>query len=326
MKVALIFTGGTIAMKVDKSLQGAIPSLTPNEIMLTLSGIDDFDQLITYEYSAKPSPFLTIYDMQQIANITENFLARDDIAGVTIVHGTDTLEETAFFLNAVLKSNKPVVLTGSMKNASEFGYDGLTNLASSIKVCLSPKSIGLGTLVVMNDTINSALEVTKTHTMSLDTFKSMEFGPLGLVDQGSVLFYRNITNQKRFHFENKVNEDVYIIKVYAGMNGDFIDYLIARGAKGIVLEALGRGNVPPMMMESINKALSLGIHIVIVSRCCTGRVLDTYAYEGGGRHLTSLGCILGNHYNSIKARLLLMLAISNDYVHNDIIRLFGDHA
>ncbi len=313
-------------MKVDKSLQGAIPSLTPNEIMLTLSGIDDFDQLITYEYSAKPSPFLTIYDMQQIANITEDFLARDDIAGVTIVHGTDTLEETAFFLNAVLKSNKPVVLTGSMKNASEFGYDGLTNLASSIKVCLSPKSIGLGTLVVMNDTINSALEVTKTHTMSLDTFKSMEFGPLGLVDQGSVLFYRNITNQKRFHFENKVNEDVYIIKVYAGMNGDFIDYLIARGAKGIILEALGRGNVPPMMMESINKALSLGIHIVIVSRCCTGRVLDTYAYEGGGRHLTSLGCILGNHYNSIKARLLLMLAISNDYVHNDIIRLFGDHA
>ncbi|MGS0971908.1 MAG: hypothetical protein ACVCEJ_01490 [Candidatus Izemoplasmataceae bacterium] len=119
---------------------------------------------------------------------------------------------------------------------------------------------------------------------------------------------------------------MYIIKVYAGMNGDFIDYLIARGAKGIILEALGRGNVPPMMMESINKALSLGIHIVIVSRCCTGRVLDTYAYEGGGRHLTSLGCILGNHYNSIKARLLLMLAISNDYVHNDIIRLFGDHA
>jgi len=324
LKVALIFTGGTIAMKIDKSLHGAIPSLTPNEIMMTLSGIDDFDQLITYEYSAKPSPFMTIYDMQQIANITENFLARDDIAGVTVVHGTDTLEETAFFLNAVIKSKKPVVLTGSMKNASEFGYDGLTNLASSIKVCLSEKSIGLGTLVVMNDTINSALEVVKSHTMSLDTFKSIEFGSLGIVDQGEVLYYRNITNQKSFNFENKVNEDVYIVKVYAGMNGDFIDYLIARGAKGIVIESLGRGNVPPMMMDAIKKALELGIHIVITSRCCTGRVLDTYAYEGGGKHLTSLGCILGNNYNGIKARLLLMLAISNDYVHNDIIRLFGE--
>ena len=324
MKVALIFTGGTIAMKVDKSLQGAIPSLTPNEIMMTLSGIDDFDQLITYEYSAKPSPFLTIYDMQQIANITEDYLASDDVAGVVIVHGTDTLEETAFFLNAVIKSKKPVVLTGSMKNASEFGYDGLTNLASSIKVCLSEASIGLGTLVVMNDTINSALEVVKSHTMSLDTFKSMEFGPLGIVDQGKVLYYRNITNQKVFDFDNKVNEDVYIVKVYAGMNGDFIDYLIARGAKGIVLESLGRGNVPPMMVESIQKALDLGVHIVIVSRCSTGRVLDTYAYEGGGKHLTSIGCILGHNYNSLKARLLLMLAISNDYVHDDIAKLFVD--
>jgi L-asparaginase len=160
--------------------------------------------------------------------------------------------------------------------------------------------------------------------MSLDTFKSMEFGPLGIVDQGKVLYYRNITNQKVFDFDNKVNEDVYIVKVYAGMNGDFIDYLIARGAKGIVLESLGRGNVPPMMVESIQKALDLGVHIVIVSRCSTGRVLDTYAYEGGGKHLTSIGCILGHNYNSLKARLLLMLAISNDYVHDDIAKLFVD--
>lgn len=322
LKVALIFTGGTIAMKVDKSLQGAIPSLTPNEIMMTLSGIDDFDQLITYEYSAKPSPFLTIYDMQQIANLTEDYLAKDDIAGVVIVHGTDTLEETAFFLHSVIQSDKPVVLTGSMKNASEFGYDGLTNLASSIKVCLAKESIGLGTLVVMNDTINSALEVTKSHTMSLDTFKSMEFGPLGIVDQGSVLYYRSLTHQKRSHFANKVNEDVYIIKVYAGMNGDFIDYLIARGAKGIVLESLGRGNVPPMMMDAVKKALELGVHVVISSRCPTGRVLDTYAYEGGGKHLTSIGCVLANNYNSIKARILLMLAIANDQKHDAIVKLF----
>lgn len=106
------------------------------------------------------------------------------------------------------------------------------------------------------------------------------------------------------------------------MDGHFIDYLISRNAKGIVLETLGRGNVPPMMLDSIKKAISLGIEIVLVSRCYSGRVLDTYAYVGGGRDLTNHGCVLGGNYNGQKARILLMLAISNDYSHDQIISLF----
>jgi L-asparaginase len=209
-----------------------------------------------------------------------------------------------------------------MKNASEFGYDGLTNLVSSIKVCLSPESLHKGTLVVMNDTINSAVEVTKTHTMSLDTFKSVEFGPLGIIDHEEVIYYRDVTHHHSFDFHNEINDDTYLIKVVAGMDGHFIDYLIDRGAKGIVIEALGRGNVPPMMLDSIQKALFKGIHIVIVSRCYSGRVLDTYAYQGGGKDLTNMGCILGGNFNGQKARILLMLAISNHYNHNQITALY----
>jgi len=321
-KVALIFTGGTIGMKVDSNLHGAIPSLSPSEIVSALSGIDEFKNLIIHEFSRKPSPSITPKNMMELGNIINDYLHEDYVCGAVVIHGTDVLEETAFYLNAVTKSNKPVVVTGSMKNASELGYDGLTNLVSSIKVCMSTESLDKGVLVVMNDTINSALEVTKTHTMSLDTFKSIEFGPLGIIDHGEVIYYRDVTHKESFNFNNVINDDTHLIKVYAGMNGDFIDYLVSIGAKGIILEALGRGNVPPMMLSSIKKALKLGIHLVIVSRCYSGRVLDTYAYKGGGRDLTNIGCILGGNYNSQKARILLMLAISNNYSHQQIVELF----
>ena len=321
-KVVLVFTGGTIAMKVDQSSGGAIPSLTSDDLINTLSGIGDFDNLIAHEYSSMPSPFITPNNMRELSDIIEDYLNQDDIKGVTVVHGTDVLEETAFYLNSTVKSNKPIVLTGSMKNASELGYDGLTNLVSSVKVCLSDESIGRGVLVVMNDTINSSYEVTKTHTLSLDTFKSIEFGPLGIIDQDEVIYYRNVSHIKKYSLGNKINDQTHLVKIYAGISNDYLEYLITNGAKGIVLEALGRGNVPPNLITSIDKAIKAGIHIVLVSRCFAGRVLDTYAYPGGGKDLTNHGCILGGSLNGQKARILLMLAISNNLNHNEITNLF----
>lgn len=321
-KVALVFTGGTIAMKVDNNLNGAIPGLSPNEIVSAISGIDEFDNLVVHEFSSKPSPSISTNDMKALSTLIQIYLNNDNFCGVVVIHGTDVLEETAFYLNCVIKSDKPVVLTGSMKNASELGYDGLTNLVSSIKVCMSPESKNKGTLVVMNDTINSAVEVTKTHTMSLDTFKSIEFGPLGMIDHNEVIYYRDVTHSKIYNLRNEVNPDTYLIKAYAGMDDGYIKYCIEQGARGIVIEALGRGNVPPTILQAIDKAISLGIHIVIVSRCFSGRVLDTYAYEGGGKDLTNRGCILGGSLNGQKARILLMLAISNELDYDSVVNLF----
>ncbi len=321
--VALIFTGGTISMKLDAKSHGVIPSLTPNEILHALSGLDEFDNLLIHEFSRKPSPSITLEDMSQIGLIAQNYLNRNDVAGVVVIHGTDTLEETAFYLHCVIQSDKPVVVTGSMKNASEFGYDGVTNLVSSIKVCLSKDSQGKGTLVVMNDTINSALEVTKTHTMSLDTFKSIEFGPLGIIDQGDVIYYRNVAHYREYHLMNKINHDTHLIKAYAGMTSEFIDYLVKNGARGIVIEALGRGNLPPSMLPSIDNAINKNVVIVLVSRCYAGRVLDTYAYEGGGKDLANRGCLLGGNLTGQQARILLMLAISNNLSKKKIKSLFS---
>ncbi|QMS85803.1 asparaginase [Candidatus Xianfuyuplasma coldseepsis] len=320
--VVLIFTGGTIGMKIDQNAHGVIPSLTPNEIIHALTGIEEYPNLIVHEFSRKPSPSITPKDMQSLATLVQDYLNRDDVAGAIVIHGTDVLEETAFYLHCVVQSRKPVVLTGSMKNASEFGYDGVTNLVSSIKVCYADDSMGKGTLVVMNDTINSAIEVTKTHTMSLDTFKSIEFGPLGIIDQGEVIYYRDVTHFKTYNLDNNINDDTYLLKAYAGMTGDYIQHLVNKQARGIVIESLGRGNLPPQTMDALDEALHAEVFVVIVSRCYSGRVLDTYAYEGGGRDLTNRGCILGGSFNGQKARILLMLAISNNYTYDDIVNLF----
>ncbi|MCF7926477.1 MAG: asparaginase [Candidatus Izimaplasma sp.] len=321
--VVLIFTGGTISMKVSKTNDGVIPSLSPNEIVSSISGIEEFDNIIVEEFARKPSPAITPRDMKALARLTQSYLNRDDVAGVVVVHGTDVLEETAFYLNCVVDSLKPIVVTGSMKNASELGYDGLTNLVSSIKVCLSEQSKEKGTLVVLNDSINSALEVVKSHTLSLDTFKSLEFGPLGIIDYNEVIYYREIANFKKYQLGNEINDSTYLIKTYAGMDGSFIEYLLDRQAQGIVIEALGRGNLPPEFVETIGKAINMGVYIVIVSRCPSGRVLDTYGYEGGGKQLTEMGCILGGSLNGQKARILLMLAISNEYTYEEIKDLFA---
>ncbi len=320
-KVALIFTGGTIAMKVNSKLQGAIPSVTPDELIDTLQSVTDYDNLVGVDFSKLPSPSITPEKMSQLKDKVDTFLSDDDYAGVVVVHGTDTLEETAFFLDVVSTSQKPVVLTGSMKNASELGYDGLTNLVSSISVIMSPESIGKGVLVVMNYQIHSAYEVTKTHTLNLDTFKSIEFGPLGIIDNDDVIYYRTQAMRKDYQLENGFNKDVALLKVYAGMGTDLIDHCVEHGYKGIVIEALGRGNVPAMMMDGIRNARYAGLEIIVVSRAMGGRVLDTYGYIGGGKDLVKEGCILGGNLTGPKARILLMLALENSFTHTQLLEL-----
>ncbi len=321
-KVALIFTGGTIAMKVNSKLQGAVPSVTPSELISTLAEVTEFDNLEPYEFSKLPSPSITPEKMYELKKIVDNYLEHDDYAGVVIVHGTDTLEETAFYLDIVSTHKKPVVITGSMKNASDLGYDGLTNLVSSIKVVMEPHSMQKGVLVVMNYTINAACEVTKTHTLNLDTFKSFDFGPIGIIDDEDVIYFREQTQRKAYKLKNKYNESTFLLKIYAGMTGELIDYYVKQGAKGIVLEALGRGNVPSVMMDAIRDARRKGVEIVIVSRCIGGRVLDSYGYIGGGKDLVNAGCILGGNLSGPKARLLLMTAMENGLKHEDLIDIF----
>lgn len=316
-KVLVIFTGGTIAMKVDPNLHAAIPALNADEIISSVTNIKKFSELEVLNFSNLPSPHITPDIMMELAGIVKTNLLRKDITGIVVTHGTDTLEETAYMLDLILNNEKPVVIVGAMRNYSELGYDGSSNLSAAICTAISQKAKNKGVLVVMNNEVNAAREVTKTNTLSLDTFKSPEFGPLGIVDNDEVIFYRDLSSHQHIDTD-RIENKVALIKSVPGMESDIIDFYIESGYKGIIIEALGRGNVPPAMMSGIIRSIKEGIPVAMVSRCNTGRVLDTYGYDGGGRHLRDVGVIFGGNLPGHKARIKLMLILS---ITNDISKV-----
>lgn len=309
-KITVIFTGGTISMTVDKDTNAATPSLSSGDIISLIQHINDFVETDLIDFATLPGPHMSPEKMMELKKLVDEQVNRSDISGVVITHGTDNLEETAYLLDCSLTTDKPVVVTGSMRNASELGYDGPSNLASAILTAASDQSYNRGVLVVLNDEINDASEVTKTHTMSLDTFKSLEFGPLGIVDSNNVIYYRNQTATGIKVETDTINPNVAIIKTASGMNGKMIDFLVSDGAAGIIIEGMGRGNVPPKMMDSIKNAVAKGIPIVLVSRNPLGRIMPSYGYIGGGLDLANAGVIMARNLNGQKARISLMLALS----------------
>ncbi|WP_130807291.1 asparaginase [Senegalia massiliensis] len=321
-KVAIIFNGGTISMKVDPRINAAIPALSSQEIMSMVTNIEKYADIETINFSKLPGPHMTPDLMLELSNTIKNILKREDIDGVIVTHGTDTLEETAFFLELNIKSEKPIIVLGAMRNGSELGYDGPSNLSAGICTAISEESKGKGVLVVMNNEVNAATEVTKTNTLSLDTFKSPEFGPLGIVDNDEVLYYREKKSHDHILNIDKLESKVGLIKCGAGMDSDIIEFYINTGYKGLVIEAMGRGNVPPSMLDGIKRAISKNIPVIIVSRCPTGRVLDTYGYLGAGKMLRDIGAIFGFNLPGQKARIKLMLALSMTKDINKIKDIF----
>lgn len=307
-KVAIIFTGGTMSMKIDPHLHAAVPALDSGEIISMIPNIGNFCEVEVINYGNIPSPHITPSMMMDISRLVKEIINRDDITGVIVTHGTDSLEETAYLLDLIINTSKPIVLVGAMRNSSELGYDGSSNLAAALCTAASDNAMNKGVLVVMNNEVNAASEVTKTNTLSLDTFKSPEFGPLGIVDNDEVLFHRNIVSHQ-FIDTYTIEKKVALIKCVSGIDSDIISFYISNGYSGIVLEAMGRGNVPPSLVSGIRDAIDNNIAVVMVSRCPTGRVLGTYGYEGGGKHLKDMGVMLGGNLPGQKIRIKLMLAL-----------------
>jgi len=308
-KVAVIFNGGTITMTVDPRIKAAVPSLTGDEIMHMVTGIEKYAEIECSTFSDFPGPHMTPELMLELSKYIKKYLDRDDIAGVVVTHGTDSLEETAYLLDLTLNSKKPVIVTGSMRNGSELGYDGPSNLAASICTAISKEAEDRGVLVCLNDELNCANEVTKANSMSLNAFQTPNFGPVGIVDDNKAIFYRDSVKRQYKEIET-LETRVDLIKCATGMDSKFIDFSVSQGAKGIVIEAMGRGNIPPLMVDGMKRAIEKGVAVVLVSRCYLGRVLDSYGYVGGGRQLRNSGAILGDNLPGQKARIKLMFALS----------------
>ena len=306
-RILLLATGGTISMKVDRERGGAVPTLTGQEIMESLPGVEEVATVEVREFGRYPGPHMTIERMWELRSaILEAVHGGAD--GVVVTHGTDTIEETIYLLDRSLPPQVPVAVTGAMRNSSELSWDGPANLMAAIQVAASPEARGRGAMVVMDDRIVQGAEVVKTHTEEFGTFQSPNWGPLGIVDKGKVLFYRE-SRRKPTLAPHAPVVPVDLLKIVAGADSRLVEASLATGAHGVVLEALGRGNVPPAVVPGVRRWTDAGKPVVVTSRSLRGRVLDTYAYDGGGHELREMGVIFADHLTGQQARIELMLAL-----------------
>ncbi|HDJ2104253.1 TPA: asparaginase [Staphylococcus aureus] len=305
----VIHTGGTISMSQDQS--NKVVTNDTNPISMHQDVINQYAQIDELNPFNVPSPHMTIQHVKQLKDIILEAVTNKYYDGFVITHGTDTLEETAFLLDLILGIEQPVVITGAMRSSNEIGSDGLYNYISAIRVASDEKARHKGVMVVFNDEIHTARNVTKTHTSNTNTFQSPNHGPLGVLTKDRVQFHHMPYRQQALENVNdKLN--VPLVKAYMGMPGDIFSFYSREGIDGMVIEALGQGNIPPSALEGIQQLVSLNIPIVLVSRSFNGIVSPTYAYDGGGYQLAQQGFIFSNGLNGPKARLKLLVALNNN--------------
>ena len=317
-KILIITTGGTISMKAG--FDGVVPSLTGSQIVKLIPGIEKTADIELIEFSNIPSPMMTPDMMFSLSQIISS--ETDNYDGFVITHGTDTIEETSYMLFLTLQTKKPVVFTAAMRSNEETGLDGPRNLFNAIRVACCPKSYDRGVMLTVNDEIFSVREVYKSSTSLTNAFDAPNYGVLGMIDADDIIFYRK--SEFRYHYiTDKIESDVDLIKLCSGMSRKFIDYSVNTGAKGIVIEAFGRGNVNPESKKAVFDAIDKNIPVVITSRVPNGRVLGVYGYEGGARQLEEKGAIMGYDLNGEKARLKLMVLLGMGKTVEEIRNIFN---
>ena len=321
--IVILFTGGTISMKHDAGAGGAVPTLSGDEIVHATRGLSEVATVELDEWGMFPGPHMTVARMWDVRNRIAAHLARPEIDGIVVTHGTDALEETAYLVARSLSPEKPVVFTGAMRPASDLGWDGPANLLDAARVAASPLSRGKGTLVCLGERIHSALEVSKTHTEARDAFESPSLGALGEVDEGLVWYRRSLLDLPEPLHPAAPAEPVDIVQVWAGADSRLLDASRETGAKGVVIAAMGRGNVPPAVFEGIVRWVESGRPCVITSRALRGRVGPTYGYPGGGRRVLEAGAIFAYGKRPGQARIDTMLALGAGMGCSEIRELFA---
>jgi len=323
--VRLIATGGTIAMKIDPVKKAPVPAISGEDLVATVPEIAQVAHMEVQNLSNVPSSYMDADRWVQLQKAVAEALARPEVAGVIVSHGTDTLEETGWFLDLTTESEKPIVLIGAQRNASERDFDGPRNLLNAARICVDRGARGKGAMIALNNNINAARDAVKTHTSDVETFKSGDLGFLGAVDYDRIVWYR--APARRQHVPVRLRDGEHLARVdviatYAGADGALVRAAVAAGAKGLVVQALGWGNVSIPTYQAIKEVIGKGIPVVISTRVWNGRVLPNYGYEGGGKTLQQAGAIFGDNLSPQKARILLMLALQTTSDPKQIQQLF----
>lgn len=289
-----------------------MPSLRGEDLLARLTLIPPgVSEIEVKDWRSLPSSYLSVKDLLELVSLIKELSETYD--GIVVTHGTDALEETAYLVDLLYRGSVPVVFTGAMYPLSYPGSDALRNLYNAIRVASCFDAIGQGVLVTMNDEIHAASEVAKIKSFGVDAFSSFPFGSLGNLTPSGVEFRRKLL-KREFYETDKVEEKVALVKVCFSMDSDIFDFLISAGYKGIVIEAMGVGNLPPSVMPSIERALERGIPVVISSRCLASDVVPLYRYKGGSLDVLGKKVISAGKLTGLKARIKLMvlLGITSD--------------
>jgi L-asparaginase len=329
-KVRLLATGGTISNRTGGRL-------TADELLMSVPELERYVHAEAEQFANTSSSALTLKQWLELARrINALFTEDPELAGIVVSSGTDTLEEIAYFLNLTVRNEKPVVIVGSMRNPSTLGYEGAANLLQGFRVAADPQSRGRGVLVVLNDEINAAREVTKTDALRLHTFQTRGYGLLGVVDSDRVVYYRDVVKRHTREAEFDVAgleslPRVDVVMVYQGASGDIIRALVDQGAKGIVIASAGAGATSGTQGEGIRYALEKKVFVVTSTRAGSGRIAARRRNQptDDGQPLPGPGeagfRIAAEDLAPLKARVLLMLALTRTTDGADIQRMFLEY-
>jgi len=327
-RVHLVATGGTISNRDGGRL-------TAEELARSMPGLDRVATLTHEQFLNVASSRITLPQWLQLARRVNQLFADDrGLAGIVVTSGTDTLEETAFFLHLTVRDARPVVVVGSMRNPSTLGYEGAANLLEGVRVAAEPASRGKGALVVLNDEVNSARDVTKTDALRLQTFRSPTHGLLGVVDSDRVTFFRQIlqrhTATSEFDLQGVTAlPRVDVFMVYQGASGDLIKAAVDLGARGLVMAGVGAGGVSGTQDEGLDYAASKGVFIVTGTRTGAGRIIPSRgagpANQTPEQRKRRAMTIQAEDHIPVKARILLMLALTKTSSRDEIQRMFSEY-
>lgn len=306
-RCALITTGGTIVSRIDPATGLAMPVLSGHELLQAVG--PEAGDVEVHDFCRVPSPHLGPEQWVGLAPLAQSLLEREDIAGVVVSHGTATLEETAWFLDLTVRSDKPLVVTGAQRNASAHDFDGPRNLLTALKLCRAPAARGHGVLVALNEHVNAAREATKSHTVDVETFQSGEWGYLGAVVNERVTFHRSPLRRLHLPLQGPALPRVDIVPMYAGADGALVRAAVAAGSRGLVIEAVASGHVNGAMHEAIVEVLGQGIPVVVSTRIPRGGTRVGYGFAGSSALLVAAGAVLSGDLSPWKARIVLMLAL-----------------
>lgn len=331
--VHLVATGGTISNRDGGRL-------TAEELAKSMPGLEKAATLTYEQFANVASSQLTMAQWLNLSRRVNELFATDKaLSGIVVTSGTDTLEETAFFLHLTVRDPRPVVIVGSMRNPSTLGYEGAANLLEGVRVAAEPNARDKGALVVLNDEINSARDVQKTDALRLQTFRSREYGQLGVVDRDRVVFFRQPLQRHTAKSEFDISSvaqlpRVDVAMVYQDAPGDLIKAAVDAGARGLVIASAGAGATSGTQNEGIDYAVQKDVFVVTSTRTGSGRIAPPRSGGSGDQWATPPTpaqvkrrqfSIAAEDHAPLKARILLMLALTKSKDRADIQRMFSEY-